>query len=134
MTERVKKLRRLERLQAKMQDAANWRLAALARERDELGAARQAMLASAAGEFASYGPLAVAVTRRIRAIEQKLEAALEAYGGQQARAAELASRVKMATRARSQGEALDEARRTRDDLMDLIEATMAAKASSSAQG
>jgi hypothetical protein len=91
------------------------------------------MLASAAGEFASFGPLAVAVARRIRAIEQELEAATQAHDKQRKRAVESASRAKMAKNARFQAEAMEEARRMRDDLTDLIEATLAAKASSSTQ-
>jgi hypothetical protein len=134
VTDRLGRLRRLERVQAKMQDAANWRLAALTRERDELDAARRAMLASAAGEFASFGPLAVAVTRRMRAIEQQLEVATQAHDKQLKRAAESTSRAKMAKNARSQAEAVEVVRRVRDDLTDLIEATLAARPSSSGQG
>ncbi len=132
--DRLERLRRLHRLEEKMRDAANWRLAALARERDDLEAARRAMLAAAAGEFSSFGPLAVAVARRIRAIEQKLEAAIRAYDEQQMRAAEAASRAKMTGNVRAQAEASAHAERMRDDLADLIEAAVAARASRFAQG
>ena len=134
LSDRAERLRRLERLHAKLRDAAELRLAALSREREELEAARRAMLTLAAGEFASFGPLAAAVTRRIHAVELRLEAATQAQERQQSHAAETFLRAKIAGRARARAETLALADRLRGELADLIEATMAAKASRSTQG
>ena len=131
MKTRVEALRRIARLQQQMQDLANWRLATLGRERAALAQSHREMIEAAGRGLASTGPLAVAATRRIRAVERQLDAAATDLAALATLAIDQAARAKLAARARSAADADHRAQRERKELSALIERSLSvAKASS----
>ena len=130
MKKRLDGLRRIERVQRQLNDLATWRLAALARARDSLEDSHREMLDAVGRDIASYGPLAVAATRRIRAIERQIDQAAAEHKNQATAALDQAARAKLADRAVGAADARYRAQLERKDLAELIERSLgAAKAS-----
>jgi S-methylmethionine-dependent homocysteine/selenocysteine methylase len=130
MKKRLDGLRRIERVQRQLNDLATWRLAALVRARESLEDNHREMLEAVGRDIASYGPLAVAATRRIRAIERQIDQAAAEHKSQSRAALDQAARAKLADQAVGAADARYRAQRERKDLAELIERSLgAAKAS-----
>ena len=121
MKRRLERLARIERLAQRLSEMAQWRLAEVAREREALTVAHTEMIAALGEGWMAFGPLAIAGTRRIRAIEGELrrteaeERNLMRQALVEARRAKLAQRVVADADAEAQGAV------ERRDLENLIE-------------
>jgi hypothetical protein len=96
---RLDSLKRIERLQRRLNDLSVWRLAALGHRKDELTRAHLEMLEAASDGLLAVGAPAAAATRRIRALEVELLAARGGYDAQAKLALEQGRKSKLAERA-----------------------------------
>ena len=134
MKKQLDGLKRIERVQRQMRDLANWRLAAIERARESLVENHREMIEAIGRDLASYGPLAVAATRQIRAIERQIEIAGVNRREQAKAAMDQAARVKLANRAAGAADARCHAQRERKDLAELIDRSLGGAKASPAQG
>jgi hypothetical protein len=121
MKRQLEKLNRISRLQTQMRDLEKWRLNTLKLEQEALVQAHREMVDLLGGELASFGPVAAVATRRVRSIEQQIEALAEKFETQAERVVDQAARAKLAEKAVEVTSALHCAQEERKDLAELVE-------------
>ena len=99
MKKRLDKLKRIDRLQRRLHDLSVWRLATLARQKEQLTNTHLEMLDAVGSGLLAFGPPAAAATRRIRRLEVEIEVAKGGYEEQAKRSLEQGVRSRLADRA-----------------------------------
>jgi hypothetical protein len=121
MKKRLDKLIRIDRLQRRLHDLSVWRLATLARQKEQLTNAHVEMLEAVGTGLLAFGPPAAAATRRIRRLEVEIEVAKGGYEEQAKRSLEQGVRSRLADRAREAAAADLRADLEKRTLSELIE-------------
>jgi hypothetical protein len=122
MRKRLKKMERLVKVQEKLHQAAEWKLAELAREQAELTASRRSLVEALNEDDAFHGLFVDAMARRLRLLSRESDRVREAETRQSAVVREEAMRLKRSERlsdklGREQRRALE-----KRDFQELLEA------------
>jgi hypothetical protein len=118
---RLDKLKRIDRLQRRLHDLSVWRLATLARQKEQLTNTHLEMLDAVGSGLLAFGPPAAAATRRIRRLEVEIEVAKGGYEEQAKRSLEQGVRSRLADRACEAAAADLRADLEKRSLLELIE-------------
>lgn len=121
MKKRLDKLKRIDRLQRRLHDLSVWRLATLARQKEQLTNTHLEMLDAVGSGLLAFGPPAAAATRRIRRLEVEIEVAKGGYEEQAKRSLEQGVRSRLADRACEAAAADLRADLEKRSLLELIE-------------
>jgi hypothetical protein len=131
MKGKLERLKRIEQLQRRLHELADWRLMALGQQQDKLAGAHVDMLnAMGDGPFA-FGDPAAAATRRIRAIEMEIAIVKDVFAAQAKRTLEHGVRLQLATGALEAASAQVRRDEQSRSLGELIEGMLHARGSAS---
>lgn len=125
MADRLKKLRRIQAVQADLHKLAEWRLAVLARKEQELAEDQEALIGTLNSDDSLHGLFVPAMARRLRALAGETEVVRAARETQTERVLEEAKRLKRTERM-SDRAAVDHARESEKvELQRLVEGLIA---------
>ncbi|MDE3175888.1 MAG: hypothetical protein KGM15_07270 [Pseudomonadota bacterium] len=130
MRQKIERLRRIERLRKQMHEMSTWRLAVVAHEREKLTASHAAMLEALGEGLMAFGPVAMAGTRRVRAIELELKVADGVERDLEARVLEAGRLAKLADRSLDAARDAWREKAERVSLQELIDASIASDTAS----
>ncbi len=124
MPPHLDKLKRIEHLQRRLRDLAEWRRAQLTRRRDALSEAHGEMIAALGEGLLAFGGAASAGSRRIRALEVEIAVARDVGEAQARETFARAAGSRLAARALDAAEARHRADMEKRGLADLIDSSL----------
>jgi hypothetical protein len=128
--QRTNSLRRIALLQEQICNLKKWRVAHLESERQTLSQAHVEVMAAMERDLASFGPLAVAATRRLRTLEKEMAMTALERQSQERQLIAHTIRSKMIDQVIEAADAQQRSQDERKELSDIIESWQMLKTSS----
>jgi hypothetical protein len=132
MKRQLDSLAKILLLQEKLQKLSTWKAAALDRKRIELAEAQKQTIAAIDHDAMTHRLLVASATRRLRAIDNQIEAVKVQHAAQTQHSLEQGARTKIVERMVDRVDAKYRTQLERNDLSDLIERSLGGRSASSA--